>query len=190
MKLIEAINRIETGDVLLFEGRAWYSRLVKRWTKSRFSHAGLALWVNIGTSRKLAVVEAQDWAGVRIYPLERRLMDAKKTGEKIHWYALTDPVVNRQRAGEMAVSWWGARYATWTQFLFSFARWTRPVWKWLGWWGRDTDPDRWFCSELVASSLFFAGYIPGPGDESKPWKIPPEGVALFTCLHRRGVLEP
>ena len=190
MKLAEVVNKIGTSDVLLTEGRSLFGRLIQGRTHSRFSHAGLLVWIHAERSPpSLAIVEALDWVGVRLYPIEKYLRDCAQRGECVHWFAVTDQALNREAAASFALSWWGNRYANWQQFAASFARWSRPLWKIIGLKDADTDPFRWHCSELVASSLLFGGYRPPDGDEAKPWRITPGHVALFTCLQRRGVLE-
>lgn len=42
----EARSYIKEGDVLLFRGKKWYSYIIKKFTKSSYSHAALASWHN------------------------------------------------------------------------------------------------------------------------------------------------
>lgn len=190
MTLTDQLQRIQTADVLLTEGRSLFARAIRLRTRSQFSHAGMCIWVWWGRAKKLAVIEALDWQGVRLYPVERYVRDCTARGERVHWYALVDPAVNRQHAAELALGAWGSQYASWKQFAASFARWSRPVWQLAGLADTDTDPFRWHCSELVASSLFYGGYYPPEGDETKPWRCTPGDISQFTCLQRRGILLP
>lgn len=185
--------RIKTGDAILTEGRSLFGRAIRCRTHSRFSHVSMAVWVQIAgpggtTSWRLGVAEALDWAGVRLYPLDEYLRDCGRRGELVHWYALTDPKINRLHAAQFVLGQWGRRYASWTQFAASYARWSRPLWRLVGLKDRDTDPFRWHCSELYSSALFYGGYYPPAGDETAPWRITPGDVSLFPCLQRRRLL--
>ena len=35
---------VASGDVLLYEGEKLFSRIIKKVTRSRFSHAGISVW--------------------------------------------------------------------------------------------------------------------------------------------------
>lgn len=54
---------IASGDVLLYEGKAFFSWLIRKVTRSRFSHAGIAVWWN----ERLMVMEAVN-RGVMVSP--------------------------------------------------------------------------------------------------------------------------
>src|SRR5215211_3406336 len=47
-------NRIQDGDILLFRGKSWFSRLLRWGTRSPYSHSGILGWWN----GRLMVLEA------------------------------------------------------------------------------------------------------------------------------------
>ncbi len=181
MKLDEALPQIKTGDVLLFRGRGLWSWMVKVRTKSVYTHAGVALRIKANGCERVSVLEALEPWGVRLHPLDQYVA----AGESVDWYEVTDPAVNREKVASFALRQWGLRYA-WRQLLWSFSRlaWLarrvlrRPL--------RDVDPERWFCSELVAAALRHAGAQ--TDEDLVPIATAPGDVARFTCLRRRGTL--
>ncbi len=67
MKYEDARSKIRSGDLLAWSGNSWFSKLIKWWTKSKFSHVGIA-WKANG---RLFVIEAMDFKGVRIFPCSK-----------------------------------------------------------------------------------------------------------------------
>ncbi|MGE0760133.1 MAG: YiiX/YebB-like N1pC/P60 family cysteine hydrolase [Pirellulaceae bacterium] len=188
MRLSEA--PIANGDILLFEGRSWFAFGIKLRTRSQFSHAGVALWVNVDGTSRLCILEALEPWGVRLYPLDRYLDHCHRKGERVHLYRLHESI-NRDKVAGFTLQQWGKRYASVWQFVLSWGRVTR-FFRWL--FGRplnvDTDPERFFCSELVAEALRAGGYVPSVEDDLAPCMTDPGAVALFPCLQRLGVLTP
>jgi hypothetical protein len=64
MKYCYAKKKIHSGDVIAFKGKSWFSKVIKWWTKSDFTHVGIA-W-RVGD--RLFVIEAGDFHGIRIMP--------------------------------------------------------------------------------------------------------------------------
>lgn len=62
-------SNIRTGDVLLFRGKGAVSGFIRRATRSKYSHAGIALWVQ----ERLMVAESKELHGVRLVPLSSAL---------------------------------------------------------------------------------------------------------------------
>lgn len=190
MRLFFALPLIRTGDICLFRrSPTLFGRFIRLWTQSPFSHVGIALWVIVDGTRRLCILEALEGVGVRLFPMDRYLEECHASGCLIDWYQVVDSEINRDRVAGYALQQWGRPYATPWQF----------VWSWgllSGWWRRlrglpvDTDPERWFCSELVTAALRHAGYVPESGDDSEPAATEPGAVALFPCLQRRGAIEP
>jgi hypothetical protein len=80
---------IKTGDLLMFKGKYRSSSLIKRLTKSSYSHAGIAVWWN----KRLMVMEAVD-EGVRIIPLSRKI---DRYRGNIEWFTCERKISNRDR---------------------------------------------------------------------------------------------
>ena len=177
-----------TGDVLLFrQSPTLFGRLIRWYSQSPYSHAGIVLRIKVNGHDRVAVLESLEPWGVRIFPLERYLAQEKSCGAIIDWYQVVDPAVNREKIAAYALDQWGKRYSSPWQFIWSFGRlftkirerYELPA---------NVNPGRYFCSQLVAAALEHAGYVP-----EREWAdsadTTPGEVSLFPCLHRRGVLE-
>ena len=175
-------GRIQDGDVLAFRGTAAFSRLIQWRTRARVSHVGFAVWLRHWD--RLAVLEAMEPGGIRLHPLRQRLA----AGEWVDWYKLNDSRVHRATVVEAAFEHWGKRYASPWQFVRSWGVLSR----WLGdRLGRDSDtnPERFFCSELVAHCLQRAGYAIDDPAWKDPARMAPADVIELPVLHRMGKLE-
>jgi hypothetical protein len=188
MKYAEARSLIRDGDVLAFRGTRLFSKIIKLWTRSRVSHVGVACWMH----GRLTVVEALEGVGVRVFPLSRYIEQRCR----VDWYELLQAERDTIRHGPLdrssvvafSLSKWGLRYASPWQFLRS--------WGWLSRWAAvhhgvpdDTNPDRFFCSELVLDALRSGGYR-GEGYDKPAAKTTPADVIELPCLRRRGRLDP
>lgn len=69
MKYIKARKKINSGDVLVWSGNSWFSKIIKWWTKSEYTHVGIA-WK---AHKRLFTIEAMDLKGIQICPLSKRL---------------------------------------------------------------------------------------------------------------------
>lgn len=193
MKLSDAQAIIATGDIFLFEGVSFFGRWIKLHTRSRFSHVGIALWIQVDGIRRLCCIEALEPWGVRLYPMDYYLGVCRRRGIVCHWFALKqDFGIDRAKVAGYGLAQWGKRYASPWQFLISFGWLTRLVRKHIfGWDVVDTNPERFFCSELVSDSLQHGGYRPDPneGEDAIAAGTEPGAIALFRCLDRRGTLS-
>jgi hypothetical protein len=173
----EVRSRIANGDVLAFHYAKWspFSQLISLWTRSRISHVGMVMRVN----GRVAVIEALEGCGVRVYPVSKIL----SSGRKLEWYALK-PGIDRREVVHEALGHWGQRYASPWQFIRSFS----VVTKWLlDKWGvrNDISTKRFFCSEFVAWCLRAGGW----GSLMPPSRMSPADICEMECLTRKGVLE-
>jgi len=172
----KARSKIANGDVIAFHyaRRSLFSQLISLWTRSRISHVGLVMRVN----GRVAVIEALEGWGVRVYPISRIL----SSGRQIEWYALR-PGVDRREIVHEALAHWGQRYASPWQFIRSFSvltKWT------LDKWGirNDISTKRFFCSEFVAHCLKAGGLE----DDTAPSLMAPADICELDCLERKGKL--
>lgn len=167
-----ARRHIKSGDVLLFEaGDDLWSQIIQWRTGSPFTHCGVA-WRSLG---RLFVVEALISPGVTVQPLSRRI----ERGARVHWHALVD-TIDRSAVVGHALAQWGRPYSSLWQFVHSFV-----VPGWLRRGEADLAADRWFCSELVLSSLENGGYR----SFMPPAVTTPGDLASLDCLRPRGVLQ-
>lgn len=175
-------DRIRNGDVLAFRSRSFWSRLIQFRTFARVSHVGFAYWLE----GRLAVIEAKDWYYVQVWPLDRYLKDESY---EIDHYELLDceHQIDRDRVARTALSLWGSRYASPWQFVRSWGIFTRWLGDKLGW-SKDTDSDRYHCSETILTCLVAGGYV-GEGFEKSPARTSPGDIVMLPCLHRTGVIR-
>ena len=169
-------NSVAIGDVLLFSGRGFWSRIISARTASPITHAGLAAWWH----GRLFVLEAVERIGVRVYPLSEHL---RLKSSVVRWYAL-DSGFNRTKILNRALGHVGRRYADWRQFVRS---WGLGIGRFFGL-AADTDPERFFCSEFVADALQ-AGAPVGHGLHT--WEPPttsPGDLVFCPSLQLRGEL--
>lgn len=181
MRYEDARDAIETGDLLFLRGRLLHSHLIQVWTRSVYSHVGVAVWIQVGSIRRLFVVEALEGKGVRLYPLSRYI----SAGEDVDWFAVKEPGYDRTKAAAWALAQVGLKYASPWQMLRSFGLITKWVCDHLGL-PTKIDSNRWFCS-CYAVRLLMAGGVQFDEDVD-PSLTPPGKVALLTCLHRMGAL--
>lgn len=172
---------ITNGDLLFFRGKLLHSRIIQRWSRSVYSHVGIAHWIKSDGVSRLAVVEAMEGKGIRLFPLRRYL----EQGDDVDWYQVTDKSINRDKVVAWAMDRWGKQYARPRQFIRSFV--TVPLLNSLGI-ATKLDNDRWFCSQFSTEALMNGGWTPAADDMIKPELAAPGDVAMFSCLHRQGPL--
>jgi hypothetical protein len=180
-------THVADGDVLLFQGTAAFSRLIRCVTRSRYSHVGLACWLTKGERSRLCVIEALEPYGVRVYPMARYLAESNRHGVVVDWYRVTDWSIDRRQVVQYALDQWGARYVSPWQLALSFGRLTRWVRGLLGQDNsRNADHDRFFCSELVLDAFERGGFA----SELAPVLESPGDIATLPFLSFQGSLDP
>jgi len=107
---------IKNGDVLMYRGRSLESWIIQWATRSRYSHAGLAVWWN----NRLMVMEAVG-KGVIVTPLSKNVISYP--GD-VEWFTSADeiPDDHRLRMVEFAQQELGKEYALWRAVLLGFRR--------------------------------------------------------------------
>jgi len=103
---------INNADVLMYKGKTLTSRLIRRTTKSDYSHAGIVIWWD----KRLMVLEAVS-KGVIVTPISINLKHYK--GE-VHLYSTKDSISKDERSKmvEFAQLELGKEYARWKMILF------------------------------------------------------------------------
>lgn len=144
-------------DVILLKGKSLFAKVIKPWTYSQYSHAGLILTAQIGGIESRCVIEALEPNGVRMYPLWRYLNDCRKDNIGIDLFPVNVPL-DHDAVARFAFSTLGARYVTPWQFVESFGN----IYRWVkgklgGNTERNLNPDRFFCSEWVMDALEAGG---------------------------------
>jgi hypothetical protein len=105
---------IKNADVLMFQGKYRSSALIKRLTRSPYSHAGIAVWWN----KRLMVMEA-DSKGVVVSRLSSKL---EKYKGKVELYTHKEEISkeDRDRMIDFAQEELGKEYATWKALVFGW----------------------------------------------------------------------
>jgi hypothetical protein len=107
-------SHIQNGDVLMYRGRSLESRIIQWVTRSRYSHAGLAVWWN----DRLMVMEAVG-RGVVVTPLSKNV---KCYSGWVEWFTSVEeiPPDHRLRMVEFAQQELGKEYALWISVFLGF----------------------------------------------------------------------
>ncbi len=103
--------QIRNGDVLMYRGRSLQSRLICLLTRSRYSHAGLAVWWN----DRLVVMEAVG-RGVMVTPLSSNV---RHYDGRVEWFTSREEITESERMQLVAFAQreLGKEYATWRAIL-------------------------------------------------------------------------
>lgn len=134
MDYADARIDIQSGDLLAWSGHSLFSRLIKLFTESSFTHVGIAY----RTGNRLFVIEAMEGRGVRLFPLSRRLpfFWIRPTIRKHEWNSIIE---------ETAIKRIGERY--------SFTECARALFR------KATKKDnKWQCAEFASYILSLIGY--------------------------------
>lgn len=175
---------IESGDLLLFRGTAWYSRLIRYHTQSVYSHAGIAYKLRVNGSRRLCIFEAYWGQGFRLYPLDVYLEECVKTGTQVDWYRLDDSL-NREHVAAKCWTYWARTKYPWLfQLVWSFGLLAKALRRRFGW--RADLSSGGFCSEMAARIYQECGYIPSGGDPVLPEETEPGALARYTIFRPMG----
>ena len=150
-------NDLQAGDIVLYSGTRLWSRVIRAFSKSKWSHVGIVL--RHDQTSEPWVVEALEGKGVRFVPFRCWLAWGGEIG---HGRSNRNAGTNCLAISKLklAAMWCetqvGKEYASPWQFVRSFGFvWSR-LRKLFGV-KLDTDSNRFFCSELVASALFWNG---------------------------------
>ncbi len=176
-------DQIDNGDVLLFRGSLLHSRIIQRWTRSVYSHVGLALWVRTDGVKRLMIIEAMEGRGIQLFPLSEYL----QRGDHVDWFSITEESIQRDKVVAWAMARLGRDYASPWQFLRSFGFLSKRIANYLGL-ATKVDHNRWFCSWFAAQALRAGGWIPPESERLPPEQSSPGDIALYPCLQRRGKL--
>ena len=108
----EIRNTIKNVDILMYQGTSLISRIIRKLTRSEYSHAGIVAWWN----ERLMVMEAVG-KGVIVTPISNNIKNYKG---KIHLYSAKIPISPDERLKmlQFAQLELGKEYATWKLILF------------------------------------------------------------------------
>ncbi len=171
-------DHIRNGDILLYEGSTIHSWFIKRVTKSRYSHAGIAVWWN----ERLMAMDAVG-RGVIIIPLSANI---EQYHGHVHWFSSKRELSQDERTRMVifAQEELGKEYALlraiWLGLQLLF-RWKREV--------RDDlrREQKLFCSAYVAQIYNSVGIDLKKGVSDA--FTTPQDIAQSPALIEKGVLK-
>lgn len=114
LKYADFRDQIRDGDILLYKGQTFISYLIEIFTKSEYSHAGIAVWWN----KRLMVMEAIR-KGVIVNPLRRSVHRYKGS---VEWWTCKKEIDDSVR-GKMIIfaqRQLGKDFGFWLLFWFGF----------------------------------------------------------------------
>jgi len=128
----DARKKIKSGDLLVWSGNSIFGKIIKLFTRSKYTHVGIA-W-KIG--RRILIIESVEGYGVRIFPASKNLP----------FYVIHTDVKWTKELESIALSRVGHQYS-----------WTGCV---LGFFGINPPKDkRWQCAEFANDILFNAKIV-------------------------------
>lgn len=181
LRYVDVRDSIQDGDIVLFKGKSLLSRLIRWFTRSEYTHAGIAVWWR----DRLMLLEAVD-KGVWAVPLSWRLATYQGTAHLLtpdeHALRENNLTLDRARLVASAQSELGKEYATW--LLVRIAR--KIVFRWKG--GADPwkPPQRFVCSQYV-SRVYRDANVDLDPDEPDRFTTPKD-IAESEFLRARGLL--
>jgi len=170
--------QIKNGDVLMYRGRSLESRLIRWATRSKYSHAGLAVWWNY----RLMVMEAVG-RGVIVTPLSKNVSSYRGY---VEWFTSVEDIPDEQRLRlvEFAQQELGKEYALWRAVILGL----RLLFQ------HDVDKrdrlrreGRLFCSHFVAEAYNAVGRDLKKGVSDR--FMSPGDIASSPLLKRMGALR-
>ena len=171
----DARQLIKNGDILACTGNELFSKAIKFFTKSKYSHVGIAFWLKTieGFDYRLFILEAVDGAGVRIYPLSEALNEYGSGN--IDLYKLKN--LDGNLVLSYALDKIGKDYVTFWQLFLIVSKITKYIRRL---WDKDdeTKENKYHCSKLVFNSLIHAGYK----YDKLSILINPNDIIKFTCF--------
>jgi len=177
-------EHLKTGDLALFSGKSGFSRSIKLFTRSRWSHVGMILrlppyeaplvWESLRVPVLPDVEDGTLKSGVQLLDLDERIHTC---GDEIAIRVLNRPVTAEMEAALHAFRE-QVRDAPYEQRLWELVRaaWDGP----LGL--NEEDLTSVFCSELVAEAYQVMGLLPPNEEGGLPSN---EYVPAYFCHSRR-----
>lgn len=148
-----ARDKINDGDIVFVRG-SWrhpIQTLIMFFTRSPYSHVGIAFWIEINKTNRLMIVEAQGGTKRRILNMsyyQNRNLDVVESPRS--WESYAD--VATEKLGEVGYGWMDALYIGLRDFLKGVV--VLPA--------KDVDSGE-ICSEFIAKCLEIDEQSLGPG---------------------------
>ncbi len=180
------LPRLRTGDLLLFRGTRLFSKVIRYWTSSVYSHVGVVIYVRpafSGRGRWCCLAADETKGGVVLEPLDRLLEECQREGCQVDWFApRAAGGLDREKIAQAMLDMWGDAYASPLQFVYSFGKLAGLVLRWLGK-GCRLNAHREFCSMAAGQALYAGGCRYLDFD-----RLPPGKIAELPQLELQGEL--
>ena len=171
----EVRPHIKNGDVIMYEGKSIVPKLVGWFTRSPYSHAGIAVWWN----ERLMVMEAK-MRGVMVMPLSRNIFRHKG---KVKWFTSKQEISDEDRLRMVifAQEELGKRFAAWKAILLGWKVLSKRD---LGERDRLRRENKLFCSQYVARVYNSVGLDLKKNREDR--FMSPGDIAKSPLMEKRG----
>lgn len=181
-------SQIKTGDVIAFEGESGFSDLIKWATKSKYSHVGIVLKVDLsgGFGKSVLIIESTTETnyldannrevikGVQLHWLSKRI---KMYNGSVYWVPLKQPL--SPEGTKKMEAWLRETHNQRVPYdMVQVAGAGLDLFDRLGI-ANEEDMSRLFCSELVTKALKIAGAVDASVNASEQT---PKDVVEFNCL--------
>ncbi len=186
----EIRNDLNTGDLVLFSGKGFVSRMIKRFTRSKWSHVGMVinsvewdmklLWESTTLSKIKDITTGTTKQGVQLVPLSEKIKnyDGEVGIRTLNTNVSPDEIRDTLRKLRKELK--GRDYEQDKLELFKSA---------YDWWGGKNEEDlsSIFCSELMAEAYQRLGFF---SEDSPSNEYTPEDFAKIIELNRQSNLNP
>jgi len=134
-------ENIKTGDILLVASDSWIGRIIRKVTKSEWSHAGIFVWL----WGELFVIEAEK-KGIQLTRWDdEKYNSGKPKDKKLMYLTPIEPVNEKQMAMSM-LPYVGTRNYDYASLIYQMIY--QYTGKWIG--KKNRGEDKFYCSEFVA----------------------------------------
>jgi len=135
------IEKIKTGDILLVATDSWIGRTIRKITKSKWSHAGIFVWL----WGELFVIEAEK-KGVQLTKWsDKKYNSGNPDGRKLLYLTPKEPVDEKEMA-MMMLPYVGTKNYDYASLIYQMIY--QYSGKWIG--KKKKGDNRFYCSEFVA----------------------------------------
>lgn len=186
MKYYDARHQIQTGDALICAGPWLFSRAIRFFTREKYSHVGMAVWITFnGGQKRLCMFEAMEGSGVQLVPLYHNLsVNYWPHNSKIWWAPLQG--LNGQKVASYYLQHWADSYVLPYQFIVDALPFLQKIRRAFGR-GVRVSEHRFHCSEIYTRSVINAGF--NAKNCKDPVMVTPGDVSRFSCLGKLVELE-
>ena len=160
-------DKMQNGDVIAFHGEDIGSKVIQKFTKSKYSHVGLVIKLLEVDVKRVFIAESIPTGGVVLLPLSRKLLNYDGSA---WWLALDTKRDMRNKMLKWAMTQLGKKYDfTLIKYIATNILLKKKL--------PQENYHEYICSEFVAAALSYAGIL---GD--KTTNLIPEDIVRLPVL--------